>query len=169
MNPAGSSIVFSSGNAGATFLVLLALGIAVATALFTLLPWPPGVGGTVMCAIVWVVCGAVALSTGHHRQVEVDFGARQVTERTKFLGVEREHSWRLDEFETVVIEEKRMKVRRSTAHQGQSRVSDYDTVIYFVLSAVGPQARLRLETFRDPAAAERAAGELSERSGWKRG
>lgn len=162
---AASVALFVDGRGSAAFLLWLCLGIAVATGLGTLLPWPPNLGSGALFSVVLGICAVVAWSMGRSREVRIDSGVRLVTERVGLAQLQRQRDWSFADFSSAEVSLQTVKVARHS--QDTHRTStDYDTVQRFVVHLRGPSITLQLQGYDDVREAEAKAVQVGALGGW---
>lgn len=160
MNAPYAPMMVSEHRPAGRALAWLALVVGVSATAFLSTPWPPGWVESLLALALWAACAAAIWTGGREHEVLVDPAGRSVNRRVSFLGLGLRQRWSLDEFDSVVVERRQVRVAPQARAQGQSH---FDTHTLYVLSLKGPGQSVELQRESVLAEAEKIASELARR------
>lgn len=160
MNTPCAPLMVSEQRPAGRALAWLALLVGLSSTAFLSTPWPPGWPDTLLAVAVWLACGAAIWTGGRGQGVVVDQAGRRVERRTSFLGLGLKQRWALDEFDSVVVERRHLRL---AAGARPDAPSGFDTHAVYVISLKGPGQSVELRRGASLPESERAASDLARR------
>lgn len=161
-----TALVFADARIGTPLLLVLSLGLMVASGIFLLRPWPPRLVRGVMFAIVIAVCGTATAYALLERKVVIDPSKQTVTQSLHVLGIGRERNWPFRDFHAARVEYRPDHIQRGERAE-RSKPTDHEMLDDYVVELLGRDTVIHLRAYEDAMEAERIAVGVARAGQWR--